>query len=787
MMSATRRKNAAHKVEQELRARLEQQAAVAELGRRALAGADIQTLLEEAVRVVAERLNVGYGEVLELLPGEMRLILRAGVGWEKEIIGNTILELNGGSQIDSALLADEPVIVSDLREEKRFVPPRFLTEHGVISCISVRIEGRDRPYGALCAHSTERREFTRDDAHFLKTVANVLSSAITRRRDEDALRKWYGVFEHANWGVVIGGSDGRTLEMMNPAFARMHGYTVAELTGEPIVKVFAPECRADVAHHIRASHEKGHHVWESVHLRKDGSKFPVLINVTALNDEMERHSHRIVSVQDITERKEAEDKLRQSEQRLRDVIDGMFAFVGMLTPEGTLIEANRSALQVAGLHPDDVIGTPFEQTYWWSGLPEEQERLREAMRRGVRGEASRFDTINRIAEDRFINVDFMLAPVLDGQGRVTHLIPSAVDITERKLSEKTIRRQAALLDIVPDAILVRDLDDRIIYWNRGAECLYGWTADEAMGRNANELLCREEQARLDEAGREVVASGVWSGELHQVTKCGADLIVQSRWALVRDELGRPAAKLVVNTDITEKRRLEMELLRASQLSIIGELAACLAHEIKNPLAGIKGAMDILIRRQKSEDPEREVLEDVRHAVERIDGTVRALLDRARRRPPELARESINEVVRSAVRIARHHAAASVADGREVSVLFEPPADAIVLTVDAAQIEDAVLNLILNGVEAVEGAGRVIVRVRRSEAEEGGALIEVEDDGRGIAEEDLERMFDAFYTTGKKGTGLGLPAVRRIAQAHGGSVKVHSTLGRGSTFTMYLPA
>jgi PAS domain S-box-containing protein len=602
----------------------------------------------------------------------------------------------------------------------------------------------------------------------------------------------------------------------------------------------------------------------------------------------------------------------------RDVIDGLFAFVGVLTPDGVLVEANRAALQAAGLRPEDVIGLPFEQTYWWSYSPEAQAQLRAAVGRAARGESCRFDALNRVAEDRFIIVDFMLAPLFDERGRVTHLIPSGVDITERKRSEEALResekrfratfeqaavgvahvapdgrcllvnqklcdivgytrdellarsfqeithaedldadlenarrllsgeietysmdkryvrkdgcvawinltgslvrddatakplyciavvkdisarkeaeeriqQQAALLDVAHDAILVRDLEDHILYWNRGAERLYGWTAEEAVGRQADELLFGEPTPQLRAAKRALLRRGEWSGETHQVTKDGRDIIVESRWTLVRDESGRPRAKLVVNTDVTEKRRLESELLRASHLSLIGELAAGLAHEIKNPLAGIKGAVDILIRRREPGDPEVEVLEDVRHAVDRIDKTVLALLQRARPRRPQFAAASLDEAAHRAVLLARHHAARASSGEQPVNISFEPPPEPVVLPIDAAQIEDAVLNLILNAVEAVEGGGRVFVSVRRDAPRDAGApaeaVIEVSDTGRGIDEENLTRVFSPFYTTTESGTGLGLPSVRRIAQAHGGRVEVSSVPGRGSTFTVRLP-
>ena len=229
---------------------------------------------------------------------------------------------------------------------------------------------------------------------------------------------------------------------------------------------------------------------------------------------------------------------------------------------------------------------------------------------------------------------------------------------------------------------------------------------------------------------------------------------------------------------------------AAQLSLVGELAAGLAHEIKNPLAGIQGVVDILLRRRDANDPESEALRGVRNEVDRIDQIVRALLDRARPRVLATKPSSLTEVVRRAVNVARAQIFGRSEGGR-IRVQFHPPDDPILLPIDAAQIEDAVLNLIINAIQASEDYGRVDVRILRSPPDETAddldeVMIEVSDKGPGISEENLSRIFNPFFTTTKGGTGLGLPAVRRIVRAHSGRVGVKSVLGEGSTFTIHLP-
>jgi signal transduction histidine kinase len=198
----------------------------------------------------------------------------------------------------------------------------------------------------------------------------------------------------------------------------------------------------------------------------------------------------------------------------------------------------------------------------------------------------------------------------------------------------------------------------------------------------------------------------------------------------------------------------------------------------------------MIRRRDKNDPEREALEGVKHEVERIDQTVRALLDRARPRLVSVTASSLSDIVGRTVNLVRAQSSVA-AYGHNVEIEFEPPVDAIIAPVDPAQIEDAVLNLIINAIEAADGNGKVKVRVAKSQNNsadrfEEEAIVEISDNGPGIGAEDFNRIFNPFFTTRKAGTGLGLPAVRRIARAHGGRVEVESVLGQGSTFTLHLP-
>ena len=207
------------------------------------------------------------------------------------------------------------------------------------------------------------------------------------------------------------------------------------------------------------------------------------VRLTPDRDTMGTLEGIIVVATEVTILMEADKKILHGEEHLRRVIDTLSALVGVLTPEGILVEANRPALALAGLRPEDVLGKPFEETYWWSYAQEPQDRLREAIRKAREGESSQFDVDVRVGNDQFVTIDFMLAPLIDDQGRVTHLIPSAIDITDRKRTEKAMRELVdleqsranelhTLLRATPAAIwMTHDKDCTKIFGNPAADRL----------------------------------------------------------------------------------------------------------------------------------------------------------------------------------------------------------------------------------------------------------------------------------------------------------------------------
>lgn len=329
------------------------------------------------------------------------------------------------------------------------------------------------------------------------------------------------------------------------------------------------------------------------------------------------------------------------------------------------------------------------------------------------------------------------------------------------------------LNLVRDSVVALDPQGRITYVNHAAEDLYGWAARELLGRVARTTLFAESKLAFDAAWRQVCATGEWHGEIAQPTKSGAERLVECRWSAVRDK---------------HSSKLTSVLMIAAESSKL--LTADLAHEIRNPLAGIKGVADAFLQRRQLTRREREWMEAVRHEVVKIDARMRDLLDLSQSRLSNIRLCSMNDLI-SRVALLASHQLQSTADlqARQITIEFiDATPEPLVMPLDSARIEDAVLNLVLNAIESIEGDGRVTIRLRRRTFanEDDDAVIEVSDTGCGIPPEIRRRMFEPLFTTKRGGTGVGLAAVRRTAAAYHGRITFKTRVGRGSTFVLALP-
>lgn len=491
------------------------------------------------------------------------------------------------------------------------------------------------------------------------------------------------------------------------------------------------------------------------------------------------------------ERRAADLRLRERDAHYRSIVESSFdAVISM--DAGGVTEFNPKAEEMFGRRRANVMGKDFTDLI----VP---ERMRAAHREGVRRQLADPDTAITRQRLELIGLradgsEFPLELTLSKQPSDRGPVCTAFirDLSERNRAASRIAEQASLLDQARDAILVRDLEHRVTYYNKSAERLYVWTADDVMGRSARERFFPD-PAIFDEAMRTLLQQGDWQGELSVAGRDGATLTVESRWTLMRDAAGLPSAVLVIDTDITERKEFERRFLRAQRMESLGTLAGGIAHDLNNMLAPVLMSIELL--KDNPADEERDqILATVEMSARRGADMVRQVLSFARGVEGDRAAVDVARLLKEVEKFANDTFMKNIRVRTTVD-------EGITVLGDTTQLHQVMINLCVNARDAMPqggiltlSAGAEAVVQRQTDLDPAVTpgdyvVIRVTDTGTGIPPPVLDRMFEPFFTskdTGK-GTGLGLSTTLAIVKSHGGFLRVETAVGRGSTFIVCLPA
>jgi PAS domain S-box-containing protein len=518
--------------------------------------------------------------------------------------------------------------------------------------------------------------------------------------------------------------------------------------------------------------------FEAKHFLADGSHIIVDFSLSPIFDETGNVIMLIPEGRDITERQQLEREREQflavaSELQLILGSNGYFKWVSPMFEStlGWTKEEMTTRQWTEFVHPDDIAPSVAEETSLFDG-----------------NELFSFENRYRHKDGSYRWFSWNAQP--DPEKQVIYAV--AVDITDQKAAAQRIQEQAALLDIATDAIVVRDLDNRIQFWNKGAESIYGWQATEAIGKKITTLLYGDIPLETTNAAQMVREQNSWQGELHKLTKMGQAVIVESRWTLVRDEAGNPRSILSVDTDITEKKSLEQQFLRAQRLESLGSLASGIAHDLNNVLTPIVGAAQLLpIMLPNLNERNQRLLNMIVESSKRGSGLVKQILTFARGMEGEITTIQAWHILSEISSVARQTFPKSI----KINLTLGSK-ELWLINVDATQIHQVFMNLFVNARDAMPNGGSLMARAeniivdadRPRQLPVGSyVLITVTDTGIGMARDVLDRIFDPFFTTKDTGTGLGLSTVQGIVKSHGGAIEVESTIGQGTRFKIYLPA
>lgn len=489
----------------------------------------------------------------------------------------------------------------------------------------------------------------------------------------------------------------------------------------------------------------------------------------------------------------------ESDQRLQQILDNLFAFVGLLSTNGVLLEANRAPLDITGLRREDVIGKLFVETYWWSFSAEVQRRLQDAVRRGAQGESVRYDTPVRIAEGKFLSMDFSLRPLFDTRGRVTQLVVSAVDITERKQAEATLHDSEELfrqvVENIREVFWMADMNTKqVLYVSPGYEQIWGRPCAELYKTPQawTESIHPEERERVLAAINAKMAGSRYNEEYRIIRPDGSVRWILDRGFPVMGE--NPGSRRIVGIaeDITERKQAEEKFLRAQRLETMGALTSGIAHDLNNILAPIMISAPLLRQEVKSETRDK-LLSTIETCAQRGADLVRRLLTFGRGSEGSQKSVQPKQLIEEMAKLIR------VTFPKNIELSFEMPADVWPVCINATQLDQVLLNLCVNARDAMPGGGKLALSVENAQLDEEHASlvpdakpgpyvkIQLTDTGHGIPPEITDKIFDPFFTTKEsgKGSGLGLATVLDIVKSHGGFVDVRSQVNQGSTFTVHL--
>ncbi|TAE60574.1 MAG: response regulator [Nostocales cyanobacterium] len=365
---------------------------------------------------------------------------------------------------------------------------------------------------------------------------------------------------------------------------------------------------------------------------------------------------------------------------------------------------------------------------------------------------------------------------------------------ERKQNEQKIRQQAALIDVATDAIFVSNLDGKIIFWNKAAASLYGWSQEEIINKKLQDLFLYAQISQISEIVQILLQNNSWQGEISQISKYNQEIIVESRWTLVPALAENPQSILIVNTDITQKKQLEQQFLRAQRLESIGTLASGISHDLNNVLSPILMTAQIL-ETQITDERSRKLIPILISNAKRGAQLVKQVLSFARGLDGDRTLLQLRHILIEIQQIIKE------TFPKTINVINQISPNLWTISGDATQIHQVLMNLCINARDAMPNGGTLTITAENLLVDDNYAqmhieaeakpyvIITVTDTGMGIDKKIQDRIFEPFFTTKNlgEGTGLGLSTVLGIVKSHGGFINVYSEEKKGSQFKVYLPA
>lgn len=763
--------------------------ALADLSRRAIEVSDASEMFAIAVDCVIDALHVDLSSVIEYRPLKGDFAVRVSAGSVlRPMPPPLLIPDRGRGFIAQALEANEPLIVDDWLTESRYEAP-LLAQLGIRSSIAMVIDGEKHPFGILSANTVEQRSFTPAEVLFIRSIASILAAVIRRARDEERYRTMIETTLDAVW--MVDGEERTTF--VNQRMLEMFGYTKEELMQSTRAQMLEdPYDPANIAAIERR--RRGIAEQREVRLRrKDGTCFWALAATTPLRSSDGEYAGWLAMLLDIDDRKKAEELLRQSEEKLRGVLDRARDAIYTLTTDGMIESVNPAATEITGWSTAELTSMRFTDIVH----PDDKPMAQAYIDRILKGERTNFAILRvRCANGSYAILETTAGPAIEN-GRITGVFGIGRDITgrERDAAEREHLRSRIelLLESTYDGIVAVDLAGNCTLVNAAASRILGRSAEELIGQNMHELAHARGPSISPQACR-IEGVAITRKPAHfddeYFVRADGTIFPVDVDAAPMIENGAIVGTVISFTDATERRALQSELDRANRLTMLGRLAATMAHEFNNVLMGIQPFAEIIDRRAP-DDTVRKPAKQILQSVKRGRAVTHEILRFTRPVEPTKFRLDLRDW------LAELMPELSTIVPPQVSVSTQVKGDQLIIDADGAQLAQVVTNFVANARDAMAQGGSVTITARRGKIGERFhfgivpnlhlfAHLSIADTGEGIPPEALDRIFEPFFTTKKKGTGLGLAVAHQIVEAHGGRIFVESVVGEGTTFHLFLP-
>ncbi|MGO9913144.1 MAG: PAS domain S-box protein [Isosphaeraceae bacterium] len=611
-----------------------------------------------------------------------------------------------------------------------------------------------------------------------------------RKRAEAELRQMSHLIDLAPDAIFIRNRDG-TIRSWNRGAERMYGWTKVEALGHISHDFLAtrfPVSLADLEDRIARD---GSWEGELIHSRRDGAR--IVVASRQVLDREERGEPTVVLEinSDVTERKRAEEALRRASAYNRRLLEASLDPLVTIGTDGKITDVNEATEAVTGSPRAELIGKDFTDYFT------EPEEARDGYRRVFReGLVRDYPLEIRHRDGRVTPVVYNASVYRDEAGQVVGVFAAARDITAQKRAEAELRQMSRLIDLAPDAIFIRGRDGTIRSWNRGAEQMYGWSREEALGHISHDLLATRFPVSLADLKDRLARHGSWEGVLIHSCRDGAQIVVASRQVLDREERGEPTDVLEMNSDITVRKRADDELrrlkgeleervvMRTAQLEAANKelesFAYSVSHDLRAPLRAIDGFCQILVTEHAPglDGEPRRYLQRVSENTRKMGRLIDDLLHFSRLGRQAMTRQPVAmaDLVRQCLEELQGER-----EGREVEVILGelPPCRA-----DAALLKQVWLNLLANALKFTRSRAQARIEAG-SFARDGETVYFVRDNGVGFDMAYADKLFGVFQRLHRQedyeGTGVGLALVERIIHRHGGQVWAEARPDQGAAF------